>query len=521
MTIPLKIMTNYAIIFKKAYGDTIMKINISRMSSINETSYLTAENALLYRTIMRILYNEKENFNSQLSTEEIHKKLTEYPEFEDSEIEKVKSAMSQLTSWENVTPMQDPRRVNTIEEYKNKIYKYSLTERSVKIERLTIELENIFSETNTLSSSLLVRIYDSLCRIERIILSKNLKEINEWWKNLQEDFKRLDQNFSDYLHSFYSVSGEKMMTSVDFLLHKDKFVEYLNNFITVLQRNSTAIENSLLRINNTIKADLLKSVILSELDLPRTISEAADTELIEEKINSQWHSLYCWFISENGRESVCSMAMEYTNEIIRKILNNAVMLMQLQNAGISKKLDYKKFMQMFSDCSDVSEAHCLSAHVFGSMSVAHYKFNSSKNTDSIYENAAELPPQEFEIRPRTRTYKPKIKTEGFESRNLQKAALREARIKAIQQEQEMIEAYIRDNKIVISDLSDQTVPEKLRITLLKWIAFANQSPEHSGTTEYGRRYTLTRSSGTAMLHCTDGDLVMPEYILEFEVKSDE
>ena len=216
-----------------------MKMDLSKMELINEASYLTAQNAKLYRVIMRVLYNEKELFNSQLSTEEIYSKLLEYPDLGEIKIEIVKSAMSQLTSWGNVTPMQDPKRVSTIEEYKNKIYKYSLTERSVKIERMTIELENLFSENNTISTSLLDRIYDSLLKIERIIKSNNAKEVSEWWRNLQEDFRRLDQNFSDYIHSFASVNGQKLISSLDFILHKDKFIEYLRDFIHVLQQNSS------------------------------------------------------------------------------------------------------------------------------------------------------------------------------------------------------------------------------------------------------------------------------------------
>lgn len=496
-----------------------MKINISHMGALNETAYLTAQNAVLYRTIMRILYDEKEKFNSQLSEEHILKRLKDYPEFDDCDIEKVKSAMSQLTSWGNVLPMQDLKKVSTIEEYKNKIYKYSLTERAVKIERMTIELENMFTENNTISSSLLVRINDAVCTIENIVLKEDYKQINEWWKNLQEDFKRLDRNFSDYLHSFYSVSGHKMMSSIDFILHKDKFVEYLRDFIQVLQKNSSSIENNLIRVNSTLREKMLSMVISSEMDLPRTNTEKIDREYIEDMITGQWNSLYNWFVSETGRESTSNIAMEYTDEIIRKILSNAVMLMQLQNTGISRKQDYNKFMKMFADCNDINEAHCLSAHVFGVMNTSHYKFNSSAQTDSIYDNASDVLPQMFEIKPRTRTYKPKIKTEGFLSKASQKAKGREARLTAIKAEQEMIESFIKDNMIKISDLSEQTVPEKLRITLLKWITTASQNKNHTGITDFGRKYKMKRGEEMTILHCDDGDLYMPEYIFEFEVKS--
>lgn len=502
-------------------GDCCMKMDLSKMVSISEAAYLTAQNANLYRVIMRILYNEKELFNSQLSTDEIYSKLSEYPDLGEIKIELVKAAMSQLTSWGNVTPMQDPKRVNTIEEYKNKIYKYSLTERSVKIERMTIELENLFSENNTISASLLDRIYDSLLKIEKIITSNNPKEVSEWWRNLQEDFKRLDQNFSDYIHSFASVSGQKLISSLEFILHKDKFIEYLRDFIHVLQQNSEKIENTLLRIDSTIKDNLIKTIVICELDVPRTTTEAADEDDIEQKTYNQWKALYHWFVSENGNESKCSIAMDYTNEIIRKIVNNAVMLMQLQNTGVSRKQDYSQYMHMFAKCSDINVAHCLSAHLFGAMSTCHYKFNTYRTTDSIFENAVDLASQDFVIKPRTRSYKPKIRTEGFENRAFQKLSRRAERIAKIERDQRLIEGFIKNNKISFTDISNEILPEQLRIIMLKWIAFANQNKLHIGTTEFGRKYILHKENGATTLHFTDGDLITPIYTFNFEDENNE
>ena len=215
-----------------------MNINTSKMFPVQETSYLTAQNSVLYRTIMRILYNEKEMLNSQMSAEEICSRLRTCSGFETTETEQVKSALAQLTEWENVIPMQDPRKVSTIEEYKNKQYRYSISERAVIIERMTIELENMTSESNTLSSSLLVRINDCLIQINDIIAEKNMMTVNEWWKNFQADFRRLNQSYSDYLHTFYSVKGEKLMKSMDFIIYKDKFIQYLREFIRVLQKYS-------------------------------------------------------------------------------------------------------------------------------------------------------------------------------------------------------------------------------------------------------------------------------------------
>ncbi|MBO1687917.1 DUF2397 family protein, partial [Clostridium butyricum] len=52
----------------------------------------------------------------------------------------------------------------------------------------------------------------------------SLKELNEWWRNIQEDFKRLNQNYQDYLRDFYSGRTDHLLKSVEFIVHKDKFI---------------------------------------------------------------------------------------------------------------------------------------------------------------------------------------------------------------------------------------------------------------------------------------------------------
>lgn len=261
-----------------------MSVNSNRLMKISETAYLSADKFSLYRTIMRTLYNEKEMFNSQLSTEEILDKVRQYNEFADITIDELKLALTQLTDWGNLVPMQDPRRAATIEEYKNKMYRYSLSEYSIKIERMTIELENLFSEGNTLSSSLLLRIDGYLRDIDKMAEEKDLKKVYEWWNNLQIDFRRINQNYSDYIHAFYSVSGEKMLRSVDFIQHKDKFVDYLRDFIRILQKYSVIIEKTLIGTSENTRDRLLDKVLKSEIEQPRTNADDFSAETARETV---------------------------------------------------------------------------------------------------------------------------------------------------------------------------------------------------------------------------------------------
>ena len=194
-------------------------------------------------------------------------------------------------------------------------------------------------------------------------------------------------------------------------------------------------------------------------------------------------------------------------------------LMQLSNASTSKKHEYRKFLELFSDCKNIEEAHCLSAHIFGVMQTEHFQYNTDRETDSIFENVVDMRPQIFTVRPSTRSYKPRIKTQGFENRQMEKDLKRKEHLEAIRREKEMIEGYIQNGRICIEELSDQILPTSLRMSLLKWISFANQNRKHTGVTDFGAKYHLTNSDKKTVLHFSDGQLVMPAYTIEFEVTS--
>jgi len=134
-------------------GDSVMEISVNKMEffePINETSYLSVPNAPTYRKIMRCFYREYEKMHFQLYKEDIFMLLKQDEKFADYTMEQLLADLEALVKWKNLTPIQDPGRVYTIADYKNKQYRYTMSEYAVEIERLTVRLENIFVEsTNT------------------------------------------------------------------------------------------------------------------------------------------------------------------------------------------------------------------------------------------------------------------------------------------------------------------------------------------------------------------------------------
>ena len=161
---------------------------MKRLEAIQEAAYLSTGNTLQYRRIMRIFYREYEKMHFQLYEREVLSLLRACPGFEEYPAQKLKQDLRMLVEWKNLIAVQELKHVRTIAEYKNRQFRYSMTENAVEIERLTVKLENRYRESGNLSSCYLMRIEEALMDMERI-KSASTRETGQWWRNLQEDFQ--------------------------------------------------------------------------------------------------------------------------------------------------------------------------------------------------------------------------------------------------------------------------------------------------------------------------------------------
>ena len=385
----------------------------------------------------------------------------------------------------------------------------------MEIERLTVRLENIFIESGNLSTNFFVRLEKSLSDAP-LMEHASLKDVNEWWGLLQEDFKRLNQNYQDYLRDFYSGKTDHLMKSVEFVIHKDKFIKYLTDFVQELQHHSKRIEQILIKCLPVMEETILEKVVQSELDIPHALLEIHGNAepSIRENVMGKWESLKNWFLDTKEHECECKKVLKITNDVIRSIIRNAALIVQIQNWGISRKDDYRKFLELFLKCESLDEAHRLSAHVFGIQKIEHFKIHEPREEDHMNQSIYEESPDEIQLKPHTRNYREKKDRRGFADKSLEKMMQRQSYLKMAEQQREIVLQYIKDNRIIFSEI-EGVVSEATRNTFLQWIAQANMNSDKMGRTEYGQEYRLVRQEGSCVLKCEDGNLRMPAYIMEF------
>lgn len=492
-----------------------MRITDKIIKPLEEAKYLNVDNTDRYRAIMRLFFLNYERLKYWMDQEEIYNELREDSYFSQYTVEQCQQDLTVLTNWGNLFTIQDTKKANTLEEFKNKKFRYQLSETAVEIERMIVRLENLSIEGSSLEPSLLERIKNSIYKIEELDEVTD-EEIYSWWKDLNSDFVRLNQDYQDYMRTLNSVKAEEMMKSQQFLVFKDQLMEYLRNFVKRVQITAPVIEYYLKNLEREQLENILHRVVICILAVPQLEVEMTEEEM-KENVKGRFNSIVNWFVGKNGREPEVNRVLDTTNEIIRKITRYATRLSERSNHAANRREEYKKVAMIFSKCKDMKEAHCLAACVFGIEKPLHLKGKMVRKTESMNSGVYEEEPTVVQVKPRVRNYREKAKRTGIVDRTAEKEATRLATIRKIKEEQKILEGYIKDNKIVFSELP--VLSPEIRDIFLKWLSKALEKKEWQAKTEDGRKYYIQEEKGKrCVVECTDGCFTMPQYTIYFEEK---
>lgn len=490
-------------------------------NSVSEVTYLTTGSTWRYRAILRYFYLQHEQLRYYLFPEEVLEYLKESPHFADYNEELLQQDLTQLVNWKNLIPRQDTGKVYSIEDFKKKRFRYQCTPYTVEIERMVQRLEQMGqSFGGSLEKTLFIRILEALTKltpqadeeIDYRINKLSNEELYMVWEDLQGNFKSLTENAADYLAYLQSEKIEEMMMTEAFLVYKDALTEYLRNFMTVLQRTSFRIEAILECTPTELMQQISSRLADHDQNIPRLEEQPAKEQLVQNYL-LQWKGFKSWFLGYEGRESDLIFLQNATTETIRRITRFAQRLGERYHNFKSRRRDYLHLAEWFHKCRDLSEAHKLSACVFGVFNSRHL-YAGVKETENIYAEIWDENPTELTLRPRVRTYREKTKTGAVESHQKEKQRLLEQYLREKEAEQRLVDQIIQGNRISLAELPQ--VDTYIRKTLLNWIGKCMTNPRLIGKTENGHQIRLTLvDDQEIILSSPDGDLCMPNYVIEF------
>lgn len=485
-----------------------------RLKTISEATYLTTDNAWRYRAILYYFYVEHEKMRQYLFPEDIFGYLKENPHFQEYTEEQLHNDLKQLVEWKNLIPRQETGRVMTIDDFKRKKFRYQCTPYTIEIERMVKKLQEL---GESFGGSLEATLFDRLLQALRYFALEadkedNASELNQAWDDVYTYFKKIGQNASDYIAYLKSEKVEERMMTEAFLIYKDAFASYLREFILGLQHASYNIEGLLKAMDAERFSLVARKIADYQMNIPR-LDDRVDHGQLVERYEGQWQGLTEWFLGAAHRQSELSSLENETTDTIRRITRFAQRLGERQQNARSRYRDYLHLASWFQGITEIKEAHKLSAILFGSAHTQHIYAEISESED-MYREVWDDAPTIFTVKPRVNTYREKTKAGAVVSRREEKEAMRQSYIQEKEEQEERIAGIIRNQQIVIGELPVQH--PFIRKTLLNWIGKCMGSSELTGKTETGQRIRLIkRSHEMITLQCQDGDLKMPDFVIEF------
>ncbi|MRX74159.1 TIGR02677 family protein [Bacillus lacus] len=489
----------------------------STMKKIIEASYLTAESASHYRTILRYFYHQHERMRDFIPPEELLEYMRSIPAFYDYEEDQLHQQLAQLVKWNNLIARQDMTSAKTIEEYKKKRFRYQCTPYTVEIERMLVQLEKIGDTfQGSLERSQFDRLLQAISVLEKELdnsMAKPAEEYMRVWEDVFRYFQSIRTSTADYIAYINSEQTDQRMQTEAFLVYKNQFTTYLRDFIVTLQKTSLQIQQRLEELTPGRLQPLYQKLIEHRQSIPRLEDVSSSAEDWALEYNEYWFSLRQWFLGSGVRESELEVLLWQTNEMIRRMTRYVQRVGERQQHFRSRKKDYLHLAKWFTETGKLEEAHKLSAVVFGSMTIQHLQLEEG-TTDNMHADPWEEAPLELTIKPRTVRYREKTKPGSMVSNQEKKKQQLEMYLEERRQEKQLIQQYMQQGVIQLSALS--TVEPFIRKVLLGWIGKSMATKDRTVKTDYGLLVKVKLDKERMItLKAEDGDLRMPDALFEF------
>ncbi|WAA12102.1 TIGR02677 family protein [Fervidibacillus halotolerans] len=487
------------------------------MKKVIEASYLTADSATQYRTILRYFYRQHERMRDFISPEEILEYLRSIPAFHDYEEEQLHQQLAQLVKWNNLIARQDMTNAKTVEEYKKKRFRYQPTPYTIEIERMLVSLEKMTGDNfqGSLERSQFERLLQALINLQNE-LTTDLTKSPEYYMRLWDDvfryFQTIRTSTADYIAYINSEKTDQRMQTEAFLVYKNQFTAYLRDFIVSLQKTSLQIQERLKEMNKTKLETFIAKLIEHRQSIPRLEDVSSSIDEWKSEYEELWASLRQWFLGTSTQQSELEILQTQTNEMIRRITRYVQRISERQQHFRSRMNDYLHLAKWFSECRTIGEAHRLSSVVFGAITVKHLHLVED-TTDNMYADVWDDDPVMLTIKPRTNHYREKTKPGAAISNVEKKLKERQKYLKERKKEEQLIIKYMKNGMIQLSELP--MVEPFIRKLLLGWITKAMQSENRIVKTDYGMEIKVTiNKDKMIVLKSEDGELTMPDCIFE-------
>ncbi|KKM11087.1 hypothetical protein SY88_10150 [Clostridiales bacterium PH28_bin88] len=453
----------------------------SLLHPVVETSYLTVQNASRYRLIMRHFYRQHQRSRYWLRKEEVFEAVVATGFFPDYTIEQCEQDLEALRKWENLVAIHDGSNATSVEEYLRKRFRYEITQYSVEIERMLENLEKAKGYSGVLDP----KRFDEIEWVLRELMGQG-----EWgpgtalelWERLVESFDRLVENGVDYLHHLQSARAEELMSTVQFLIYKDKLTEYLQKFVVQgLQRSGRRVQALLVKLDQSHVDKWIHAVARDYAEIPR-LDEPLTMEDRLARVQDKWSAIVQWFLGSGYGEADIDLMEKEAKNTITRVVRYVARIQEKQRSGVSRRRELDYLGRWFLSLDSVEEAHKLAACVFGLYRTRHYQGADEKGSDNPDLSMWQVAPSIRVLSSRGRRRR-ESSGQPIISRKAEAAKADEVYLAKRAEEEQIVQSLVGRGRLIMSQL--EYLPAPAMDYLLDWIGQCQSNESRHAHTPEG------------------------------------
>ena len=322
---------------------------MSDFEKVRQVTYLNADNVDRYRRIMRFFYVQNQRMNNLLYKKDILKgvQVSGLSEYTSNQLD---NDLSGLVEWGNLSVQQEMSQPKTIEEYRNKHFRYQITTVGIEVEEFIQALPEEDESSGDLDSHMFKRFLESLKDID----SLSNQDLLDGWDDLQTRFDKIRRNATGYIAYLTSSKVEDLMQTTEFLVYKLKFIKYLREFVRNMQQTSVEIKVAL---NSVSQETIMNIVKLQETHDSNKLSFGQqDIKDVGKRVRDTWEFMCHWFIDTDVRESEYTNLINQTNEAMSRVTNIIQAITESNMEQHSRSKDYLKIAEWFQVLVDSDES---------------------------------------------------------------------------------------------------------------------------------------------------------------------
>jgi uncharacterized protein (TIGR02677 family) len=336
---------------------------------ISVFEYIQSGQAPLYREIMRVFVDAKEQFVVQLRLQEVVKGLRGISDRTDDQ--EIESALTRLCEWGNLQARSDTSSVCTVEDFYNPRLTYQLTSQGEAFERALAFYDANSEREHPLRGS---------CLADIRFVVQELKQLS------QQSERNAAQIYRNFLLLFalsedLSAAAHALIRKLDGRadLHPPDvrgLVEYCRRFLGELELEAAVIGQLVQDIEDAGLEKLMLVVVRRNID---ERNHVAPTTIVHEcgEWRLRWERFRIWFVSPPNHPSGSVLLRERFRTSLPALLRMSAGI-SVEGAGrMDRVRDFRVLAKWFAEAASDAEAHILWRAAFGLSSARHLTINDA------------------------------------------------------------------------------------------------------------------------------------------------